>query len=302
MLARVRSFFADRGVLEVETPLLSAGGVTDPQIESLVTRLSVLPHELYLSTSPEFAMKRLLAAGSGDIYQLCKVFRDGERGRWHNPEFTLLEWYRIGLDDAALMSEVELLIGELLAPERRPGGAERLTYAEAMRHYAGVDPHTAHDGELDGAARRLGLACETALDRDAKLDLLMGLAVGPQLGRERPCFVCDYPASQASLARLKPGLPRVAARFELYIDGIELANGFHELANPAEQRARFLQDLATRRARGAAEPRLDERLLAALEAGMPDCAGVALGFDRLAAIAIGATRLSEAMAFSIENA
>jgi lysyl-tRNA synthetase class 2 len=243
MLACVRTFFAERGVLEVETPSLSAGGVTDPQIESLVSRVAGMPGELYLTTSPEFAMKRLLAAGSGDIYQLSKVFRDGERGRWHNPEFTLLEWYRIGFDDAALM-----------------------------------------------------------IDRDAKLDLLMGLAVGPQLGREGPCFICDYPASQASLARLKPGLPRVAARFELYLDGIELCNGFHELANPAEQRARFEQDLATRRARGQVEPRLDERLLAALEAGMPDCAGVALGFDRLAALALGATRLSEVMAFSIENA
>ena len=302
MLARVRAFFAERSVLEVETPVLSAAGVTDPQIESLVSRVTGMPGEFYLMSSPEFAMKRLLAAGSGDIYQLCKVFRNGERGRWHNPEFTLLEWYRIGFDDAALMSEVERLVALLLAPERHLPAAERLTYAEAMRQYAGVDPHSADDRELDHAAQRLRVACAADLDRDAKLDLLMGLAVGPRLGRERPCFICDYPASQASLARLKPGLPRVAARFELYLDGIELCNGFHELANPAEQRARFEQDLATRRLRGQAEPRLDERLLAALAAGMPDCAGVALGFDRLAAIARGARRLSEVMAFSIENA
>jgi lysyl-tRNA synthetase class 2 len=302
MLARTRAFFAERGILEVETPALSAGGVTDPQIESLVSRVAGMPDELYWTTSPEFAMKRLLAAGSGDIYQLCKVFRDGERGRWHNPEFTLLEWYRTGFDDAALMSEVELLVASLLAPERRLAAARRLTYAEAMQQYAGIDPHTADDGALDGAAQRLGVACESGLDRDSKLDLLMGLAVGPQLGRDRPCFICDYPASQASLARLKPGLPRVAARFELYLDGIELCNGFHELASPVEQRARFLHDLAIRRARGQTEPRLDERLLAALEGGMPDCAGVALGFDRLTALAQGATRLSEVMAFSIENA
>ncbi len=302
LLAHVRAFFAERGVLEVETPILSAGGATDPQIESLVSRVAGMPGEFYLTTSPEFAMKRLLAAGSGDIYQLCKVFRDGERGRWHNPEFTLLEWYRIGFDDAAMMSEVELLIARLLAPERRVLPALRLTYAAAMRQYAGVDPHTADDRALEGAAQRLGVACEAELDRDSKLDLLMGLAVGPQLGRDRPCFICDYPASQASLARLKPGLPQVAARFELYLDGIELCNGFHELADPAEQRARFEQDLAIRRARGQVEPRLDERLLAALEEGMPDCAGVALGVDRLAAIALGATRLSEAMAFSIEKA
>jgi lysyl-tRNA synthetase class 2 len=302
MLTRVRAFFAERGVLEVETPTLSAGGVTDPQIESLVSRVAGLPQDLYLSTSPEFAMKRLLAAGSGDIYQLCKVFRDGERGRWHNPEFTLLEWYRIGFDDGALMSEVELLVGELLAPERRFPEAQRLTYSEAMRQYAGVDPHTAEDRELDGATQRLGLACDAPLDRDAKLDLLMGLAVGPQLGRGRPCFICDYPASQASLARLKPGLPRVAARFELYLDGIELANGFHELSDAGEQRSRFLRDLATRRERGQQEPPMDEHLLSALAAGMPDCAGVALGFDRVVAIALKAARLSEAMAFSIDNA
>ena len=302
MLARARAFFAARGVLEVDTPILSAAGVSDPQIDSLVTRVRGQPQPLYLSTSPEFAMKRLLAAGSGDIYQLCKVFRDGEQGRWHNPEFTMLEWYRIGFDDAALMTEVEELTGALLGPERPVGRAVRLTYAEAMRQYAKVDPHTADERELELAAQRFGVACEAELGRDAKLDLLMGLTVGPHLGRGAPCFICDYPASQASLARLKAGNPAVAARFELYLDGIEIANGFHELANPAEQRARFLKDLATRHARGQDEPQLDERLLAAMVAGMPDCAGVALGFDRLAAVALGATQLSHVMAFPIENA
>jgi len=145
LLARTRAFFERRGVLEVETPILSAAGVTDPQIESLMTRVLGMPGRFFLSTSPEFPMKRLLAAGSGDIYQLCKVFRDGERGRWHNPEFTLLEWYRLGFDDAALMTEVEALLGELLAPERRLERAERPSYAEAMRRHAGVDPHAASD-------------------------------------------------------------------------------------------------------------------------------------------------------------
>lgn len=302
MACRVREFFAARQVLEVETPVLSVAAVTDPQIESLATRVSGMPGRYFLHTSPEYAMKRLLAAGSGDIYQLCKVFRDEERGRWHNPEFTLLEWYRVGFDDAALMTEVEALVGAVLGPHRRLAPAERLTYAEVVHRHAGVDAHTADDASLGRAAADLGIECRAELDRDAKLDLLMGLVVGPKLGIERPCFVCDYPASQASLARLKPGLPPVAARFELYIDGIELANGFHELANGEEQRRRFEADLATRRARGRVEPPLDERLLDALEAGMPDCAGVALGFDRLVAVALRKARLSDGMAFSIDNA
>jgi lysyl-tRNA synthetase class 2 len=300
MLAAAREFFASRGVLEVETPILSAAGVSDPHIESLVTQVAGMGR-FYLGTSPEFAMKRLLAAGSGDIYQICKVFRDAERGRWHNPEFTLIEWYRSGFDDAALMAEVEALIGRLLAP-RRLEPAERLSYSAALQRHAGVDAHGASDVDLTEAARLHGIDCRADLDRDAKLDLLMGLVVGPRLGFERPCFICDYPASQASLARLKPGLPPVAARFELYLNGVELANGFHELANAGEQRARFVRELTLRRARGQVEPPPDERLLAALAAGLPDCAGVALGFDRLVAIASGAPRLADAMAFTIDNA
>ena len=302
MLSQVRGFFAARGVLEVETPVLSAGTVSDPQIESLTTRVAGMAGPSYLSTSPEYPMKRLLAAGSGDIYQVCKVFRDAERGRWHNPEFTMIEWYRLGFDDGALMTEVEGLAALLLAPDRLLRPAERLTYAEALRRHAGVDAHKDDDSALELAAAHHGIVCRAELDRDAKLDLLMGLVVGPKLGLDRPCFICDYPVSQASLARLKPGPPAVAARFEFYIDGIELANGFHELANAAAQRARFNGDLAVRGARGQVRPPLDERLLAALGSGMPDCAGVALGFDRLVAVALRAARLSEAMSFSIDNA
>jgi lysyl-tRNA synthetase class 2 len=302
LLTRTREFFAARHVLEVETPILSRAAVTDPQIESLTTRIAGLPGPYHLSTSPEFAMKRLLAAGTGDIYQLCRVFRDEEHGRWHNPEFTLLEWYRAGFDDAALMTEVEDLVRALLEPQRRLDAAERLTYAQALERHAGVDAHADSDATLARAAAARGIDCSGELDRDGRLDLLMGLVVGPALGHERPCFVCDYPASQASLARLKPGFPRVAARFELYLDGVELANGFHELTNPDEQRRRFTQDLATRRARGQVEPPLDEQLLAALAHGIPDCAGVALGFDRLVALALGANRLADGMAFCIENA
>jgi lysyl-tRNA synthetase class 2 len=301
MLTAARGFFAKRGVLEVETPILSAAAVSDPQIESLATQLAGMGM-FHLGTSPEYAMKRLLAAGSGDIYQICKVFRDAERGRWHNPEFTLLEWYRLGFDDSALMSEVEALIGNLLAPQRRLEPAERLSYSAALQRHAGVDAHRASDEDLTASAIRHGVVCRAELDRDAKLDLLMGLIVGPRLGFGRPCFICDYPASQAALARLKPGMPPVAARFELYLDGVELANGFHELADPGEQRARFQRDLNLRRERGQIQPPMDEHLLAALAAGMPDCAGVALGFDRLVAIALGAPRLADAMAFTIDNA
>jgi len=298
LLAESRAFFAERRVLEVETPALSACAVSDPQIESLACDVAGAGR-FYLATSPEYAMKRLLAAGSGDIYQICRVFRDAERGRWHNPEFTMIEWYRRGFNDSALMAEVEELVARLLAPRRHLARAQHLTYAHALERYAGVDIHGAGDPELTAAAVRHGVACDGKLDRDAKLDLLMGLVVGPQLGRESPCY---YPASQAALARLKPGQPAVAARFELYIDGLELANGFHELADSAEQRARFTKDLATRRARGQAQAPVDERLLAALDAGMPDCAGVALGFDRLVALDLRCAGLSGAMAFSIENA
>jgi lysyl-tRNA synthetase class 2 len=302
MLFSTREFFAQRGVLEVETPILSAAAVSDPQLESLATRIAGLPGEFYLHTSPEYAMKRLLAAGSGDIFQICKVFRDAERGRWHNPEFTMIEWYRLGMDDAGLMDEVEALVGQLLAPQRHLPLAERLSYGAAFERHAGVDAHRASDAELTAAATAHGIVCDARLDRDAKLDLLMGLIVGPQLGRDRPCFICDYPASQAALARVKPGLPAVAARFELYLDGVELANGFHELQDAAEQRRRFNHDLRVRAERGLLLRPLDERMLAALEVGLPECAGVALGFDRLVALALQADALAGAMAFSIDSA
>ncbi len=295
MLALARTFFLERGVLEVETPILSEGGTTDPQIDSLTTHVRGIAAPFHLGTSPEFAMKRLIAAGCGDIYQICKVFRDGERGRWHNPEFTMIEWYRLGYDDTALMDEVEEIVARMLVPRRRLAAAERLGYAAAIRRHAGVDAERADLAALRRAAAANGVHCDADLDRDAARDLLMGLVVGPRLGRERPAFICDYPASQASLARLKPGDPPVAARFEFYLDGIELANGFHELSDAAEQRARFEADLQTRRERGRAEPALDERLIAALAAGLPDC-------DRLAAIAVGADALAGAMAFPIERA
>jgi lysyl-tRNA synthetase class 2 len=246
-------------------------------------------------------MKRLLAAGSPDLYQICKVFRDGESGRLHNPEFTMLEWYRRGFDHVALMDEVETLLGGLLAGrlERPP---ERLSYRDAFLRVLGVDPLAAPLAELAALAAARAGAAMAGEDRDTVLELLMGALVGPALGRGRLTLVHSYPASQAALARLLPGTPPVAARFEAYLEGLELCNGFHELADPAEQRRRFEADRAARRARGLPVPPLDERLLAALEAGLPDTAGVAVGLDRVLLLATGCSTLGEVLTFTVDEA
>jgi lysyl-tRNA synthetase class 2 len=303
ILHRIRAFFAERGVLEVETPTLSAGALTDPAIDSLVTRYTGPGYaaglNLYLHTSPEFPMKRLLAAGSGPIYQIARVFRQGEAGRRHNPEFTLLEWYRPGFDHHALMDEVEALVAPLLGLE---GLAERLSYSEAFLQYAGIDPLAASIDELRATAQRLGIGeFDAGEDRDLWLDLLLSHSVEPNLGKEGLCFLIDYPASQAALARINPDNPAVAERFELYYKGVELANGFHELGDSAEQRKRMEAELARRAAQGREQPPMDERLLAALDAGFPDCAGVALGVDRLVMLAVGAEALDQVIAFTIDN-
>jgi len=300
LLASVRQYFAEQQVMEVETPVLAAAGVTDVHLASLHTSIAGRGR-YFLQTSPEYAMKRLLAAGARDIYQVSRVFRDGERGAHHNPEFTLVEWYRHGFDAAALMDECARLLSRLL-PDPRP--VERLTYAEALQRHAGVDSLAATLTDLQAAIRRHGVSLgeDTELDRDACLDLLMSAIVGPQLGRGRITFVHQYPASQAALARLSPTDPRVAERFEIYVEGIELANGFHELANAAEQRSRFERDAHERHRRGLPRVPADERLLAALEHGLPECSGVALGFDRVVMLAAGARSLDEVLAFPIERA
>ncbi|MDX1996272.1 MAG: elongation factor P--(R)-beta-lysine ligase [Thermoanaerobaculia bacterium] len=298
LLADIRRFFADRGVLEVETPLLASAPVTDPRLASFSTVFrgpgAPTGQTRFLQTSPEFAMKRLLAAGSGPIFQISKAFRDGEAGRRHNPEFTLLEWYRPGFDHHRLMDEMDELLGGVLATPP----AERLTYREAFLRHVGLDPLVAPVADLQAAARTaLGSVPELGEDRDGWLDLLVSLVVEPHLGHGRPTYLTDYPASQAALARLRPDDPRVAERFEVYVEGIELANGFHELGDAAEQRRRFVGDLTLRAAEGLPEVPLDEALLAALAAGLPPCAGVALGFDRLVMVARGARELAEVMAF-----
>jgi elongation factor P--(R)-beta-lysine ligase len=301
MLARCREFFAARGVLEVETPILSQATVTDVHLASLETRLAGRPRPYYLQTSPEYAMKRLLAAGCPDLYQICKVFRDGESGRLHNPEFTMLEWYRRGFDQHALMDEVEALLGTLLVG-RLALTAERITYRDAFRRVLGADPLTAPLEELSALAAARAGAAGAGGDRDTVLDLLMGAVVGPALGRDRLTFVHDYPASQAALARLLPGTPPVAARFEAYVGGLELCNGFHELADAAEQRRRFEADRASRAARALPLPPVDERLLAALAAGLPDCAGVAVGLDRVLMLATACSSVREVLTFAVDEA
>lgn len=306
ILSRIRAFFERRGVWEVETPAVSRYATTDPSIQSLRTCYTGpgahKGQTLYLHTSPEFPMKRLLAAGSGSIFQICKVFRDGERGRLHNPEFTLLEWYSVGADQHGLMDEVEALVGEVLPADRGLLAAERLKYADAFERVSGCDPHSAELKALQDCARRAGLSGPDGLgaDRDAWLDLLFSHEVQPQL--PRLCFIYDYPASQAALARLRPGTPPVAERFELFLDGVELANGFHELRDAEEQRGRFAADRRLRQERSLEDMPADEHLLSALAQGIPACAGVALGIDRLTMIAAGKTSLAEVIAFPFGRA
>lgn len=296
MLARIRAFFAARGVLEVDTPALSPAAPTDPALESIAADVARLGGARYLHTSPEFAMKRLLADGIGDIYQVCRVFRDGEIGRWHQPEFTMLEWYRLGFDDVRLMDEVEALVRDAASGDASGWPARRITYREAFEDALGVDPLERAD-DVDARLRERGIDVPPGLDTDGVLDLAFAAVVMPALPRKTWIFIHDYPASQAALARLKPGTP-VAARFELFAEGIELANGWAELTDPVEQRRRFDADQAVRRRRGLPLRPIDDAFLAALERGLPECAGVALGFDRLVAVAAGLPTISATLALA----
>ncbi len=301
LLARARRFFEGRGVMEVDTPFIVNAPVSDVHIHSARVQLepdSPAAVARFLHTSPEYAMKRLLAAGSGDIYQICHVARGHEQGRYHNSEFTLIEWYRIGFTLHALMEEVAALVGELLGAARP---VEFVSYREALLRATALDPFTASAAELAACAQAGGLS-GTAPQRDESLDFIMGSIVGPRLGQGRLTFVHGYPASQAALARLDPRDARAAQRFELYAEGLELANGFHELGAADEQRARFLADQAERRRRGLPVLPLDERLLAALAHGLPDCSGVALGFDRVAMLALGARHIEEVLPFPTPRA
>ncbi|CAN5382374.1 elongation factor P--(R)-beta-lysine ligase [soil metagenome] len=335
ILQTLRTFFAERQVLEVDTPLLSQATVTDVYLQSMEVQISnmheitpatpyatlqigtcegtqvggVIPYTFlsndaktyYLQTSPEFAMKRLLAAGSGAIYQICKAFRQDELGRLHNPEFTMLEWYRPGFNHQQLMDEIAVLLNVCLGTLT----TERSSYAEIFQRYLDIDPHTASPSQLKKCALTLGMHEVPGIDvedKDIWLQRLLSDYIEPKLGFDAPIFIYDFPASQAALAKVRPGVPPLAERFELYIKGIEIANGYHELTDASEQARRFETDLAKRHTLGLSIINSDQRLLAALKHGLPACAGVALGVDRLIMLAAHAESLEQVVSFTIDRA
>ena len=301
---QIRQFFASRNVLEVDTPTLSHGTVTDVHLDAFSCEFnhssSGKPEALYLQTSPEFALKRLLSAYKTCIYQLGKAYRHEGQGRWHNPEFTMLEWYRVGFDHHALMQEVsDLLKAVLDVPD-----TETLSYQQAFLQYLSLDPLTAKTAEIAAVFNRcnIDLSDDYPIDRDGMLQLLFSYEIEPKIGQQVPCFIYGYPASQAALAQLNEQDPRIADRFEVYYKGAELANGFHELQNAEEQRKRFEQDNRLRNTFRLPPKPIDEHFLAALESGLPACAGVALGVDRLLMIKLDAQHIEDVLAFPVARA
>jgi lysyl-tRNA synthetase class 2 len=298
MLADARRFFLKRGVMEVDTPVLSAATASEVHIASLRTDVSLDGRKpVYLQPSPESAMKRLLAAGSGPIFQFARAFRDAEAGPMHNPEFLLLEWYRPGFDLWTLMDEVAALVAELMNAKIP---VEHLSYRQAFVNYAGIDPFTSSANAIAELCRRSGFG-DALDDRSAGLDFLLTRLVQPALS-PGCVFVYHFPADQAALAKVRPGNPPLAERFELFLDGIELANGYQELIDAREQRIRIEADRARRRRRGLPLVPVDLRLLQALEHGLPECAGVALGFDRLVGRKARVEDIRRVMAFPIDRA
>jgi len=288
---QIRAFFNTRGCLEVDTPVMMPTTGTEVNIASLEVPYN--EHRLYLQTSPEYAMKRMLAAGSGSIFQICHAFRHGEAGRLHNPEFSLLEWYRVGYDYRRLMDEIELLITTLSLSHCE---FNRVSYRELFRQSLQLDiDGLAIEALRDQCERLIPGTDSRELDIDQCLDLLLAMAIAPTL--RGYLFVYDYPISQAALARPSAEDASVAERFELFYDGVELANGFSELTDASQQRARFEQDTRLRKARGLPEVEIDQRLLAALESGIEDCAGVALGLDRLLMVLLDLDYIEEVLTF-----
>lgn len=303
LYAWVRAFFSSRQVLEVETPVLSQASATDPHLQSVQAEVSLTGQQatpFYLQTSPEFAMKRLLASGSGDIFQICKTFRDAEVGPRHNPEFSMLEWYRLDYSLLQLMDEVEQLIQVI--PGLPP--AVHVHYRDVFLQYLAIDPFEVSDRALAEQAERLSGYTGPAMARDDYLNLLLSQHIEPNLGLDAPTFLVGYPASQASLAKLvvSDAGHVVAERFELYLNGLEIANGYHELTDAKEQAKRFAADNVLRQQMGLETVTIDKNLLAAMNAGLPACSGVALGLDRLLMVKQGANTIEEVLAFPIERA
>jgi len=298
MLHRIRAFFAQQNVLEVETPIISKAAVTDPQLESFSTHYKNT--EYFLNTSPEFHMKRLLAAGSGDIFQIAKVFRDDESGHYHNPEFTLLEWYRLGFNHHQLMDEIENLLHTLIPEKTRT--FQRISYQKAFLSQLKIDPLNVTVNEIKHATKQHKIPVPQGMDNDKDiwLDWLMIEKIAPSFSKNNFTFLYDYPASQASLARLDSIDPRKANRFELFFGELELANGFYELTDAQEQRQRFENDNKIRVQRQQKTMPIDDDLLAALESGLPDCAGVALGIDRIMMLLVDARKINNVIGFGYE--
>ncbi len=308
LYAAIRAFFAQRDVLEVETPVLSVAGNTDPNIESFSLEFSGRAdgalRTRWLRTSPEFALKRLLSAGVGDCYELGRVFRNGEAGIRHNPEFTMLEWYRLGWDHHRLIDETVGLVQTALALIGRNASVTKTSFRDLYRDRLGIDPFTAADSELCAALGDTAINPD-GLTRDDWMDLLMTHRLQPGFDRDTILIVHDYPASQCALAKIRAGQgdeAAVAERFELYLGPLELANGYRELTEADEQRARFMRDHAIRAQRRTASPPLDEAMLAAMAAGLPACAGVALGIERLLMAMLDTDRIADVVAFDFGHA
>jgi len=288
----VREFFYQRHALEVETPVLNQAPVADPNITPIQ-----VGQDRWLHTSPEYAMKRMLCAGSGDIYQICKVFRDGEAGRRHNPEFTMLEWYRVGWSLESLMQEVADLL-QILLTERFPElPVKHYSYADALQKFAGLNPLTCDFADISQLGQQLANA-DLELDRDGWLDIIVSHLVEPSLPKNTLVFIDNFPASQAALAKVVTHAngQQTAQRFEAFFNGMELANGYDELLDSKTQRQRFMHEL-----KGTDRP-CDERLLAALEQGLPECSGVALGLDRVLMHALDASSIQEVISFDWSRA
>jgi elongation factor P--(R)-beta-lysine ligase len=307
MLAKIRAFFLEKSVLEVETPLLSHTIGTDPNLAFFATDYDVPPRQqrLFLQTSPEFAMKRLLASGSGSIYQICKAFRNGESGRFHNPEFTLLEWYRVGFTLPQLMDEIAELIVSLFAEHNALTGVQRISYQAIFQHYTGLDAlvFCYEDYCTYALTHQLPEAvslCEH--DHALWLDVLFSHKVQPYLGKNELCMVYGYPACQSSLARINADDARITDRVELFINGVELGNGFYELTDAIEQNQRFDNEIAQRQQNNLADVVKDERLIAALATGLPDCSGIAIGLDRLLMLLSKSASIDDVLSFSIDRA